>query len=103
VGRHLRVRIRARDVALALSPPSDSSFLNVLQGVVREVGADSGAMVDLRLEVGGASVWARITERSRRNLGLTPGTRAYALVKAVAIDRYSLGRVRPRRAARCPD
>jgi molybdate transport system ATP-binding protein len=100
VGHQLRVRIRARDVALSLSRPTDASFLNVLEGVVREVGADSGPMVDLRLQVGEASVWTRITQRSCRELGLAPGRRAFALVKAVAIDRYSLGRVRPRRALR---
>ena len=36
--------------------------------------------------------WARVTRRSLENLGLAPGTAVYALIKAVAIDRYSLGR-----------
>ncbi len=33
-----------------------------------------------------------MTRRSLEDLGLAPGTAVYALIKAVAIDRYSLGR-----------
>lgn len=91
VGAGLRVRVRARDVSLALSPPRDISIINVLRGIVAEVGADSGAQIDLRLDVG-APLWARVTARSFRELGLAPGTTVYALIKAVALDRHSLGR-----------
>jgi len=96
VGRQLRVRIRARDVALALQPPVDASFLNVLPATIAELGEDGGAMLDLRLDLGGASLWARVSQRSRRQLGLAVGKPVYALVKAVAIDRYSVGWARRR-------
>lgn len=92
-GTELRVRVRARDVGLALTPPADTSFLNVVPCTLRDIGQEDGPQVDLRLETdGGAAIWARITRRSLENLGLAPGVRVHALIKAVAIDRYSLGR-----------
>ncbi len=91
-GAELRVRIRARDVALALAPPADTSILNVFPGTIRDIGEESGPQVDILLDVGGAALWARITARSRHDLGLAPGKQVFALVKAVAIDSHSLGR-----------
>ncbi len=91
-GAELRLRIRARDVALALERPHGTSILNVFPCIVRDIGADEGAQVDLRLDAGGAALWARVTRRSLEDLRLKPGSKVYALVKAVAIDRYSLGR-----------
>jgi molybdate transport system ATP-binding protein len=91
--------VRARDVAIALSPPKDSSMLNVIPGTVAEIGTDPGALVDLRIEVGGHALWARITKRSLRRLGLTEGSQVYALIKTVAIDRYNVGRARGRAAS----
>ncbi len=91
-GAELRLRIRARDIALALERPQRTSFLNAGPCVVRDIGAEDGPLVDLRLDAGGAALWARVTRRSLEELGLAPGTAVYALIKAVAIDRYSLGR-----------
>jgi len=39
----------------------------------------------------GAPLIARITRKSVHELALAPGKQVYALVKAVAIDRRSLG------------
>jgi molybdate transport system ATP-binding protein len=97
-GARLRVRVRARDVTLALTRPKDISFLNVIAGTVAEIGGDHGPQVDVLLRVGDPAaadgesrLWARITRRSAHDLGLVPGTPVYALVKAIAFDRYSLG------------
>ncbi|WP_119458482.1 molybdenum ABC transporter ATP-binding protein [Rhodospirillaceae bacterium SYSU D60014] len=94
-GTRLRLRIRARDVALALTPPTDTSILNVLAGRIVEVGKDEGPYVDVKLALdasGAAAIWARVTARSARTLDLRAGRDAYALIKTVAIDRHSLGR-----------
>jgi molybdate transport system ATP-binding protein len=103
-GAELRLRIRARDVVLAHTRPEGTSILNAFPCVVKDIGAeggaevsaeggtDLGAQVDLRLDAGGAALWARITRRSLHELALAPGSEVYALIKAVAIDRYSLGR-----------
>jgi molybdate transport system ATP-binding protein len=91
-GAEIRVRIRARDVALALTPPERTSFLNIFPGVVKDIGREPGPQVDILLDLGGAALWARVTARSCHALNLTPGARVYALVKAVAIDRHALSR-----------
>ena len=49
-------------------------------------------MVDVLLDLGGATLWARITDRSRRRLALAEGSRVYALIKAVAPDSHGFGR-----------
>ena len=97
-GTRLRARVRARDVTLALAPPQDISTLNVFAGTVIEVGHEEGPQVDVLLHIGdghghhqSTPLWARVTRRSVHDLGLAPGKRIYALVKAVAIDRHSLG------------
>jgi molybdate transport system ATP-binding protein len=88
-GSRLRVRIRARDVALATEPPANISILNIFPGTVAEIAAD-GALADVVVDVG-VRVWARITARSLHELGLAAGSQVYVLVKAVAIDRHSMG------------
>ncbi len=91
-GAELRLRIRARDIALALERPQRTSFLNAVPCIVRDIGAEDGPLVDLRLDAGGAALWARVTRRALEDLGLAPGTAVYALIETGAIDRYSLGR-----------
>lgn len=95
-GTAIRVRIRARDVSIALDRPQRISVLNVLKGRVVEIGAADGPLVDLRLDIG-TPLWARITARSLDRLGLAVGQEVYALIKTVALDRHSLGLPRRRR------
>jgi molybdate transport system ATP-binding protein len=90
-GERVRVRVRARDVALATEPPRAVSIRNVLRGVVAEVGPRSGAEVDLRIVVGGVTLIARVTRLSLDELALDVGAPVYALIKSVAIDRRSVG------------
>jgi len=90
-GETVRVRIRARDVSLALARPEGVSILNVLPGTVAELGAADGANLDVRLDVGGAPVIARITRHSAGRLGLAPGKPVFAMIKAVSLDRRSVG------------
>ena len=87
----VRVRIRSRDVALALERPSRASFQNVLAGTVRSIGRELGALVEVELAVGGTVLVARVTRKSVHELGLAPGQSAHALVKAVSIDRHAVG------------
>ena len=91
LGTELRVRLRARDVGLSLDRPEKSSFLNILEGCVRELDAGDRPQVDVLVDVG-APLIARVTRRSAQTLGLKPGMPVFALIKAVAIDRHSLGR-----------
>ncbi len=91
LGTELRVRLRARDVSLCLERPEKTSFLNILEGRIREMDTGDRPQVDVLIDVG-APVIARITRRSVQTLGLKPGMPVFALIKAVAIDRHSLGR-----------
>jgi len=91
VGERVRVRIRSRDVSLALSAPHDASFLNVLRGTVTILGNEQGASVEVQLDVAGTTLTARITRRSAAALRLEAGSKVVALIKSVAIDRDSVG------------
>ncbi len=95
VGTAIRVRIRARDVMIALQRPEHLSALNVLAGRVAEIGPAGGPIVELRLECGGAMLLARITRQSVQTLGLVPGKPVYAVIKSIAFDRRSLGQSGP--------
>jgi molybdate transport system ATP-binding protein len=85
-GARLRVRIRARDVALSLVRPEGTSVLNVLEGCIAEVGDVSGSQVDVLVDAG-CPIIARITRKSFHDLGLKRNQPVFALVKAVAVDR----------------
>lgn len=91
VGTPVRVRIRARDVMIALQRPEGLSALNVLEGRIAEIGPDPGPIVELRLDCGGSTLLARVTRQSVQSLGLAPGRPIYAVVKSIAFDRHSLG------------
>ena len=90
-GEPVRARIRSRDVALALEPPARASFQNVLRARVESLGGEFGALVDVRLRVGATPLVARLTRKSVGELGLLPGTEVWALLKAVSLDRHSVG------------
>ncbi len=90
-GEKVRLRIRARDVSLALERPRMTSVLNVFSGTVSEIetgGPESQA--DVLIDIG-VPIIARITRRSIADLGLKPGQKVFAMVKAAAIDRNNLG------------
>ncbi len=91
VGERVRVRIRARDVSLALARPQQLSIVNVLEGSVVAFSVEDGPIVDVQLKIGEASLLARITRRSRDQMRLATGQRVYAMVKAVSFDRRSVG------------
>jgi len=87
VGEPVRVRIRARDVSLALEPPRRLSVQNVLRGRVTALDGTGAGTVDIAIAVGGTLLRSRITRRAAHDLALVPGTEVWALVKAVSLDR----------------
>lgn len=86
VGAAVRVRIRSRDISLALVPPTDISVLNVLKGVVVDVVPEHDARAVVRVKIGDTVLTSRITRYSAQRLGLTPGREVYALIKAVSLN-----------------
>ena len=90
VGTRLRAHIRARDVSLMLARPENTSVLNIFHGTIIEIRDVPGPQMDFLIDTGTPLV-ARVTRKSAHDLGLKVGQQVYALVKAVAIDRRSLG------------
>jgi molybdate transport system ATP-binding protein len=90
-GEEVRVRIRARDVSLALDRPRGLSVQNILAATVESVSGEFGAIVDVHLRVGATPLVARITRKAAAELAIAPRMQVHALVKAVSIDRRSVG------------
>jgi len=85
VGARVRVRVRARDVILARTPPGPTSVNNVFAARIEAVRARADGHADIRLDLGGTALVARITRRSLRRLELREGEAVIALVKTAAV------------------
>jgi len=88
VGQRTRVRILALDVSIALEGCNESSILNRLPAVVTQLAAtDNPAQLMVRLGVGTTPtpLLARITCRSRDQLGLVEGMKVWVQIKSVAL------------------
>ena len=82
----LGCRILARDVSLALAPQTQVSILNCVNAVVVDLAATATpGQVLVRLDVAGAPLLARITQRSVDRLGIRPGLALHAQIKSVAL------------------
>jgi molybdate transport system ATP-binding protein len=93
-GQHVRLRVRASDVAIAAVHPAGLSVRNIIPCVVESVTAASGAYCEIGLVVGRQRLQARITQKSRAELGLAVGQRVFALLKAVSVERHAMAEVR---------
>ncbi|WP_039055175.1 molybdenum ABC transporter ATP-binding protein ModC [Enterobacter sp. Bisph1] len=80
----LRIRIQATDVSLVLQPPVKSSIRNVLHAKVAHC-FDVDGQVEVQLEVGSRTLWARISPWARDELMVKPGQWLYAQIKSVSI------------------
>jgi molybdate transport system ATP-binding protein len=87
IGEPVRVRVRARDVSIALEAPDHISVQNILPGTVREISPARSGIVDVSIAVGATLLRSRITARAASQLALRRGLGVYALIKAVALDR----------------
>jgi molybdate transport system ATP-binding protein len=86
VGEAVRVRIRSRDISLALSAPADISVLNVLRGSVVDVRPEQDARAVVHVRIGETVLTSRITRYSVKRLGLAAGREVYVLIKAVSLN-----------------
>jgi molybdate transport system ATP-binding protein len=89
-GARLRIRIRARDVILAVERPTALSAQNVLAGRIVEIAQEIGPYAEVKVDLGAGAIVARITRDSIDRLALVPGRPVYAVVKSVAIDGHSV-------------
>ncbi|WP_037155110.1 molybdenum ABC transporter ATP-binding protein [Rhizobium freirei] len=86
VGRTVRVHIPARDVMLAIAKPEGLSALNILEGVVRDIGMVADGTAEVAVDCGGDIVLARITQFSAERLELRAGMPIHAIIKTVALE-----------------
>lgn len=92
VGSEVRLRIRARDVALATKAPEGISVRNILAGTIAEIVEEPDtAFAETLVDIGGAKIRARVTRAAIAELALTSGKPVFALVKSIAFDRRAIG------------
>jgi len=86
-GTRLRVRLRARDVAVATQEPLGLSTQNILPVTLAAIaeGTEAGEAF-LHLAAGPSMLLARVTRDSIARLSLRPGMPLWALAKAVTFD-----------------
>ncbi|MEC9343785.1 MAG: TOBE domain-containing protein, partial [Pseudomonadota bacterium] len=88
IGAAARLRVRARDVALATVRPVGISTRNVLEGRIAEIVEEADtAFAETLVDIGGAGIRARITRASVADLGLKTGDTVYVMIKSIAFDR----------------
>ena len=91
IGDEVRLRVRARDVALATDEPGAMSIRNVFRGKVVEIREEPGtAFAETLVDIGGGRLRARITREAAADLSLAVGKPVYALVKSISFDRRTL-------------
>jgi molybdate transport system ATP-binding protein len=92
-GHRVRLRIRARDVALATEPPHGISIRNVLPAVLGALEDQPGtAYVEVSAVLSRGSgapvrIRARVTRAAVEALGLQVGMPVYVLIKSVSLAR----------------
>jgi molybdate transport system ATP-binding protein len=87
VGTPVRLRVRARDVALAVGEPGNLSIRNRLMATIAEIGRVDEQTVEVKLNAGGEPLIARITPGAAEALALKVGQPVTALIKSTAFDR----------------
>ncbi|HWM29679.1 MAG TPA: molybdenum ABC transporter ATP-binding protein [Woeseiaceae bacterium] len=86
--RTVRLRIRARDVAIAIRRPEGLSIRNVLPGTVAEIvrEPDTG-IAEVLIRIRGDRIRARVTLASVEDLQLEAGMSVFALIRSVSFER----------------
>ena len=86
IGEPVRAHILSSDVSLVVGRTnSPTSVLNILEATIIEIREMDQSSVDVLLDVG-APLVASITRKSLAHLGLKPGQRIFAHIKAVALN-----------------
>ena len=86
-GEAVRLRVLARDVAIAVERPRGLSIRNVLPGRITGLRAEPPGAVDVTIQLHEDHVRARLTQAAVEELGLVEGREVFALVKSVSLER----------------
>ncbi|OGQ87435.1 MAG: molybdenum ABC transporter ATP-binding protein [Deltaproteobacteria bacterium RIFOXYD12_FULL_56_24] len=86
LGSRVRVRVLARDVAISLSRPQDSSVQNLLAGRIEAIANDEHpGLALIRVQVGKTPFLSRLTRRAVDTLALKVEREVWVQVKTVAL------------------
>lgn len=91
-GAKVRLRVLAQDVMLSVNRPEGLSALNVLPVTVDDIRRGDGPGAAVALRAGDDRLLARITRRAVAELGISPGTKCFAILKATSVAPGSIGR-----------
>jgi molybdate transport system ATP-binding protein len=90
LGASVRLRIHARDVALAKAAPESLSVRNIIAGQVLSVSPANGHLIDVMLDCNGTKLWSQITTLAQAHLNFEPGQSVFALLKAVTVAKEDI-------------
>ncbi len=85
-GTPVRLRVQARDVAIARERPGQLSIRNVLPARLVRIEFAESPFVELLLDVHGQHLRSRVTREAVEDLGLREGEPVFALIKSVAFE-----------------
>ncbi len=85
-GTTVRLRVQAREVAVACERPRGLSIRNILPARVIGIEFPEPAFAELLLAVGSQHLRSRVTREAVEDLGLRDGSQVFALVKSVAFE-----------------
>jgi molybdate transport system ATP-binding protein len=88
-GQAIRLRIRARDVAVATKRPEGLSIRNVLAGTVDGIVHDPDTgFAEVLIRIRGDRLRARVTQAAVEDLRLERGMAVFALIRSVSFERF---------------
>lgn len=85
-GTVVRLRIQARDVALATHRPENVSIRNILMARLLSIDLDETVFAEVLLQIGDQHLRSRVTREAVEDLKLQEGQDVFALIKSVAFD-----------------
>jgi len=89
IGARARVQLFASDLILATHPAQGLSVRNSIAGVVQSIREDDNEGQLVKVDIGGASVLARVTRDALESLALQVGSPVWVLVKAVSMRSHA--------------
>jgi molybdate transport system ATP-binding protein len=85
-GTAVRLRVRARDVALAVRRPEEITSRNILEGKILEIVEEpETAFAETLVDVEGGRIRARVTRQAVAELHLTAGVKVFAVIKSISL------------------
>ena len=90
-GSSIRIRVLSQDILLSAKRPSGLSSRNILPVTVESLRMGDGPGAAVSLRAGDDRLLARITAQAAREMELAPGKSCFAILKATAVPKGSIG------------